>query len=96
MPSNDDEQGVARPLVIGIVGGSGSGKTTVARAIQEVTGVAAALIDHDAYYKDLADLSLEERRRVNFDHPDSLDNELLATHLRQLSDGHDPHLIKHV
>ena len=88
MALTDDDRGTIRPLVIGIVGGSGSGKTTVARAIQEVTGVAAALIDHDAYYKDLADLSLDERRRVNFDHPDSLDNELLATHLRHLSDGH--------
>ena len=88
MALTDDDRSTIRPLVIGIVGGSGSGKTTVARAIQEVTGVAAALIDHDAYYKDLADLSLDERRRVNFDHPDSLDNELLATHLRRLGDGH--------
>lgn len=76
-----------RPLIIGVVGGSGSGKTTVARAIQEATGLQAAFIDQDGYYKDLAHLTLEERRKVNFDHPDSLDNDLMAAHLALLADG---------
>lgn len=75
-----------RPLIIGIVGGSGSGKTTVAHAIVDTTGV-ASIIDHDAYYKDLAHLSLDERRKVNFDHPDSLDNDLLVEHLEALAAG---------
>jgi uridine kinase len=76
-----------RPLIIGVVGGSGSGKTTVARAIYEYLGANAALVDQDAYYRDLAHLSLDERRRLNFDHPDAFDTELLAVHLEQLAAG---------
>ena len=53
-----------RPLVIGVVGGSGSGKTTVTRAIYDMPGVDAAFIDQDAYYLDLAHLPLEERKRL--------------------------------
>lgn len=74
-----------RPLIIGVVGGSGSGKTTVARAIHTATGIDAAFVDQDAYYKDLAHLTLDERRRVNFDHPDALDNDLLVEHLEALA-----------
>ena len=78
----------ARPLIIGLVGGSGSGKTTVARAILDALGgVDAAFIDQDAYYKDLHTLSLEERAKVNFDHPESLDNDLLVAHLSALANG---------
>lgn len=76
-----------RPLIIGVVGGSGSGKTTVARAIHESTGLDAAFVDQDAYYNDLAHLTLDERKQVNFDHPDALDNDLLAAHLQLLSEG---------
>lgn len=76
-----------RPLIIGVVGGSGSGKTTVARAIHESTGLDAAFVDQDAYYNDLAHLTLDERKLVNFDHPSSLDNELLAAQLELLADG---------
>jgi uridine kinase len=76
----------ARPLVIGVVGGSGSGKTTVAHAIVDAAG-GATIIDHDAYYRDLGHLTLDERRRVNFDHPDSLDNDLLVEHLEALIRG---------
>lgn len=76
-----------RPLIIGVVGGSGSGKTTVARAIHEATGLDAAFVDQDAYYRDLAHLTLDERRRVNFDHPDALDNDLLVAQLEQLAAG---------
>jgi len=76
-----------RPLVIGVAGGSGSGKTTVARAIHDAMGLEAAFIDQDAYYKELGHLSLEERKPVNFDHPDSIDFDLFIEHLQRLSDG---------
>ncbi|MDZ4257912.1 MAG: uridine kinase [Gemmatimonadales bacterium] len=76
-----------RPLIIGVVGGSGSGKTTVARAIHQATGLDAAFVDQDAYYQDLAHLTLEERRQVNFDHPDALDNDLMVAQLEQLAAG---------
>ena len=76
-----------KPLIIGVVGGSGSGKTTVARAIQESLGIAVALVDQDAYYRDLDHLTLDERRQVNFDHPDSIDTELFAQHLADLAAG---------
>ena len=79
---------VRKPFVIGVAGGSGSGKTTVARNILERAGrdhVAHLL--HDHYYFDLAHLTLEERAKVNFDHPSSLDNALFREHLRQLSEG---------
>lgn len=75
------------PLIIGVVGGSGSGKTTVARAILASAGVPAAFLDQDAYYRDLAHLTLDERRQVNFDHPDALDNDLLVEHLEALAAG---------
>jgi uridine kinase len=78
----------SKPLIIGLVGGSGSGKTTVARAILDALGgVDAAFIDQDSYYKDLHGMSLEERAKVNFDHPDSLDNDLLASQLQSLASG---------
>jgi len=74
----------ARPLVIGVAGGSGSGKTTVTRAIQDAVGRDSVLIDQDAYYRDLAHLPLEERKRVNFDHPDAFDTELMVAQLTEL------------
>jgi len=73
--------------MIGVVGGSGSGKTTVTRAIYDMPGVDAAFIDQDAYYLDLAHLPLEERKRVNFDHPDAFDTALLVRQLTDLSRG---------
>lgn len=79
--------GANRPLVIAVAGGSGSGKTTVARAIDEAVHRESVLIEQDAYYKDLAHLSLEERKQVNFDHPDAFDTELLVAQLRLLLSG---------
>ncbi len=76
-----------RPLIIGVVGGSGSGKTTVTRAIYDMDGVDAAFIDQDAYYRDLGHLALEDRKRVNFDHPDAFDTELLVAQLGALQRG---------
>lgn len=77
-----------RSLIIGVVGGSGSGKTTVTRAIYDLPGVDAAFIDQDAYYNDLSHLPLDERKRVNYDHPDSFDTNLLVHQLTQLAQGH--------
>ena len=79
----------ATPLVIGIAGGSGSGKTTLVRLILERVGKERiAYLPHDAYYKDLNDLPANQRHTVNFDHPDSLDTELLTRHVRELKEGH--------
>lgn len=73
------------PLVIGLAGGSGSGKTTIARSIVEGVGPDdVTLIQHDAYYRDQTHLPLEERAKVNYDHPDSLETSLLVEHLRAL------------
>jgi len=76
-----------RPFIVGVVGGSGSGKTTVARAILESASAPAAFLDQDAYYRPLDQLTMDQRRQVNFDHPDALDNALLAAQLRELVDG---------
>jgi len=73
------------PLVIGIAGGSGSGKTTLAQLILKRVGEdRIAYLPHDAYYKDLSDLPTNQRMAVNFDHPDSLDTDLLIQHVQQL------------
>jgi uridine kinase len=77
------------PLVIGIAGGSGSGKTTVAQAIlQRVGPERISFLQHDAYYKDLSGLPPAQRMEVNFDHPNSLETGLLIEHIRQLKAGH--------
>lgn len=77
-----------RPLVIGVAGGSGSGKTTVTKAIMERVGhERIALLPHDLYYRDLAHLPFAERRTFNFDHPDAFDNELYLEHLDALIRG---------
>ncbi len=76
------------PLVIGIAGGSGSGKTTLANLILERIGAERiAFLQHDAYYKDLGDLPPNQRMAINFDHPDSLDTDLMIQHIQQLRDG---------
>jgi uridine kinase len=76
------------PLVIGIAGGSGSGKTTVAQVIlQRVGRDRIAFLQHDSYYKDLSGLPPTQRADVNFDHPDSLETELLIEHIASLRDG---------
>jgi uridine kinase len=73
------------PLVIGVAGGTGSGKTTVSTAILERTGVEhVAYIQHDAYYKDLRDLEPAQRSLTNFDHPNSLESELMIEHIQKL------------
>lgn len=75
----------ANPVVIGVAGGSGSGKTTIARGIIDRVGIEyVAYLPHDAYYRDLTHLPFEERGKVNFDHPHSLETELLVEHIQQL------------
>ncbi len=77
-----------KPLLIGVAGGTGSGKSTVAHKI--AAGLPAGTvetIDHDSYYRDRSDLSLDERAHLNYDHPDSLDNDLLVAHLEALRGG---------
>ncbi|HSN74757.1 MAG TPA: uridine kinase, partial [Anaerolineae bacterium] len=77
-----------RPIIIGVAGGTGSGKTTVAFAILEKVGWnRIALIQHDSYYYDASNLPLEERARLNFDHPDALETPLLVEHLKALRNG---------
>jgi uridine kinase len=76
------------PLIIGIAGGTGSGKTTVANAILDRVGADhIAVIPHDAYYIDLTALSPALRAQINFDHPDSLETSLLVEHLQQIRNG---------
>ena len=77
-----------RPLIIGLGGGSGSGKTTIARSIVEAIGPdSVSLIQHDAYYRDQTDLPMEERVKVNYDHPESFETSLLVRHLQELRGG---------
>jgi len=74
-----------KPVVIGVAGGSSSGKTTVAKAICERLGhQSIVLIEQDAYYKDQSQLPFEERLKVNYDHPLAFDTELLIEHLQKL------------
>jgi uridine kinase len=77
-----------RPTVVGIAGGTGSGKSTVARAIARALPPGkVALVEMDAYYNDYASLDADARARINFDHPDALDFELLEAHVRELRAG---------
>ncbi len=77
-----------KPVIIGVAGGTASGKTTVSDAILERVGRQHIIyLQHDSYYRDLSYLPLEERTKLNFDHPDALETELLVTHLRQLQAG---------
>ncbi|GAB4452923.1 MAG: uridine kinase [Anaerolineae bacterium] len=79
---------MTRPIIIGVAGGTASGKTTVSRKILDTVGPNhLAYIEHDAYYRDLSHLPLAKRREMNFDHPDSLENELLIAHLERLLAG---------
>ncbi len=76
------------PLVIGIAGGTGSGKTTVAQEILQRVGPGRiAFLQHDAYYKDRSGLPPARRAEINFDHPDSLETNLLIYHIGQLKNG---------
>jgi uridine kinase len=75
-------------MIIGICGGTGSGKTTIARRIVESVGADnVVLVEQDSYYRNLADMPLDERHQANFDHPDSIDSDMLVNHLIRLKQG---------
>ena len=77
-----------KPFVIGVAGGSGSGKTTVVRRIVESLGDdQVSLLEHDRYYRDRGDLRLEDRAALNYDHPDSLETDLMVEHVNALRSG---------
>ena len=79
-----------RPFFVGIAGGTGSGKTTVAHNIHDALPAdCVTMIAHDSYYRDRSALPSEERNKLNFDHPDALDNALLITHLDDLAAGRE-------
>ena len=74
-------------LTIGIAGGTGSGKTTITKRIMERFGNDVCVVNHDNYYKAHDDMTYEERCKLNYDHPDAFENELMIEHLRQLKSG---------
>ena len=74
-------------IIVGIAGGSGSGKTTLAKNIADHFGDRISVLRHDDYYKEQRELSFEERSRINYDHPDAFDSELLLSHLDALKRG---------
>ncbi len=75
-------------MIIGICGGTGSGKTTIARSIVESVGARnVVLVEQDSYYRNLSDMPLDERHQANFDHPDSIDSDMLVNHLMRLKQG---------
>jgi len=80
-----------KPLIIGVAGGTASGKTTIANAIMasiaSINHPQMVMIQHDAYYRDASHLPLAERARINFDHPDALETDLMVRHLRELIAG---------
>lgn len=78
----------SRSIVFGVAGGTASGKTTVAQSILAAVGASrVAYLAHDAYYKDMSHLAFEERARLNYDHPDSLETDLMVEHVEQLLRG---------
>lgn len=79
-----------RPIIIGVAGGSGSGKTTVCNKIYDYfSGKSIAMIEHDSYYRDQSDISFEERLKTNYDHPFAFDTDLLVEHLKKLQNNED-------
>jgi uridine kinase len=79
---------MVRPYFVGVAGGTGSGKTTVARSMAEALPKGSVtILEHDAYYRDRPDLTYDERCELNFDHPDALETELLVEHLDRLANG---------
>src|SRR5271170_4649081 len=79
---------MSRPLIVGIAGGTGSGKTTVANKLAAaIPNGRCVTIEHDAYYRDQSALPFEERTTINYDHPSALESSLLVAHLRELRAG---------
>lgn len=86
-PVKPNSPGCAKCMLMGIAGGTGSGKTLVARSIGEALGQRIAILHQDAYYLDRASLPMEERARINYDHPDAFDHALLLDHMNRLTAG---------
>ncbi|MYB56704.1 MAG: uridine kinase [Gemmatimonadetes bacterium] len=79
---------ICKPYIVGIAGGTGAGKTTLSNILFDHLGDDCALrISHDAYYRDFAHVPADQRRQINFDHPDALETDLLVQHLQALSRG---------
>src|SRR4051812_16170090 len=75
-------------IIIGVAGGSGSGKTTVVKSIVRSLGKGqVTVVHHDSYYRDASHLAMDDRHAINYDHPDALETELLVEHLQALRDG---------
>ncbi len=86
--TSTSEEGPIKPIIIGVSGGSGSGKTTVVqRVVDDLGSEQITVIQHDSYYRDRSAVPPEERVRLNYDHPDALDTSLLVTHLHELRAG---------
>jgi uridine kinase len=85
--------GGSGPIVIGVAGGSASGKTTVVRHIVSGLGEEkVTVLEHDRYYRDRSDLRLEERAALNYDHPDSLETDMMVRHVAELKAGRSVHV----
>jgi uridine kinase len=85
---NDQSAPFPPPVIIGIAGGTGSGKTTVALRVREAApGKTVQIIHHDSYYRDNSHLSLKDRAKINYDHPNAFETELLVEHLKVLKRG---------
>ncbi len=78
---------VRKPFIIGIAGGTGSGKSTFTNRLKETFGDKVAIVYYDNYYRHRDDLSFEERRKINYDHPDAFETDLLIRHIRELRNG---------
>lgn len=78
---------MGKMVMVGVAGGSGSGKTTLAAKLKDYFGDRAAIMCHDYYYNSNKDMSFEERKKVNYDHPDAFETDLMIEHLKQLRNG---------
>jgi uridine kinase len=78
-----------RNIIVGVAGGTGSGKTTVVAEISRMLGGEVAIIPSDAYYYDRSNLDNEEKKKINYDHPDAIESDLLCRHLEMLKRGKD-------
>ncbi len=76
-------------FIVGIAGGSGSGKSTFVSGLRQILGDQCTVIEHDAYYKQRSDLTYEERSKINYDEPDAFDSDLFVEHLMMLRDGNE-------
>ena len=86
--TSTSEEGPIKPIIIGVSGGSGSGKTTVVqRVVDDLGSEQITVVQHDSYYRDRSAVPLGERARLNYDHPDALDTSLLVKHLHELRAG---------